>query len=69
MADNERLLLILEILNMSQSELADTVGCDRSIINRAIHNPELVTDNMKVKIAQTVTRLFKERTIDSRGLF
>lgn len=67
--NNENLLLILKVLNMSQSELANAVGCDRSIICNAIHHPELITDNMKVKIARTVSKLLKEVEIDSRGLF
>ncbi len=66
---NENLLLILKVLNISQNELANAIGCDRSIICNAIHHSELITDNMKVRIARTVTKLLKETTIDSRGLF
>ena len=65
----DKLRLLLEILSITQSEFASKVGCDRSYITRAINNPEMVSDLMKVKIARAITQMLRDFYIDSRGIF
>ncbi|MBU0666395.1 MAG: hypothetical protein ABIC91_01080 [Nanoarchaeota archaeon] len=50
---------------MTQSELADAVGCHKSVINLAIKHPKKLTKNTQVNITQKLTAIVKEKGFDS----